>query len=177
MFWESPCYGSLSPCSGKMPSLLSRSMSVFQNCCYEEDYQLSTGEWNPAVFTERVVEGQREGGGRTLEHWICRTRGDVKLEVRNNWCNAGEWRRGLAEGGEEGRVRPLQCFAVGEHQSRAHLAAISAIRLQWDPNSENRKDTSRPCTTVHTDCAVQHYSLLFLTPCVHCSKYNYLSVP
>ncbi|CAB1448325.1 unnamed protein product [Pleuronectes platessa] len=27
---------------------------------------------------------------------------------------------------------PPQCFAVGEHQSRAHLAAIAAVRLQRD---------------------------------------------
>lgn len=64
------------------------------------------------------------------------------MEVRNNWCNAGECRRGLT-GGSVGvgggevcargaKVGPLQWFAVGEHQSRAHLAAISAFGLQWE---------------------------------------------
>lgn len=68
---------------------------------------------------------------------------------------------GLGEGGG-GRgesVGPLQCFAVGEHQSRAHLAAISAIRLQWDPilrEQEGHEAALRHCTPPTALCSIIH---------------------
>lgn len=84
---------------GTAKSLLT-GLSAF--ICPEVSQHLSTCELNPAVFTRGEIEGQRkrgrEKGGRTPEHRIYRTGGDVKLEVRNNWCNAGKWRRGSAGG-------------------------------------------------------------------------------
>ena len=121
-------------------------MSEFQNHCYDRTiislhlpWRQPTLEhlWMEAcsVYQERErAIGLREECGRALEHRIYRTGGgDFKLEVRNNWCNAGKWRRDLA-GGADGSesVRPPQCSAVGEHQSRAHLAAMAAVRLQRD---------------------------------------------
>ncbi len=120
---------------------------------------ISSFAWKPPEHMNETLQclprqteshrGQREGGGRTPEYWVCRTGGDVKLEVRNNWCNAGEWRRGLAAGGVEGiESQALQCFAVGEHQSRAHLATI---RLQRDPVFREQ---------VGHEPALQHYTPL-----------------
>lgn len=111
----------------------------------------------------RDIEGQKEGGGRTPEHWIYRTGGDIKLEVRNNWCNAGERRRGLVGGRRGVRVRPLQCFAVGEHQSIAHLAAISAFRHQGDPVLWEQRMCAGLAALYTANCTMQHYSPLLLT--------------
>lgn len=50
------------------------------------------------------ANGAREAGGaeerrcRRRCHHACRTGGDVKLEVRNNWCNAGKRGEALLEG-------------------------------------------------------------------------------
>lgn len=47
------------------------------------------------------ANGAREAGGaeeRRRHRRTCRTGGDVKLEVRNNWCNAGKRGEALLEG-------------------------------------------------------------------------------
>lgn len=109
------------------------------------------------------VYWERDGGterGRREDHWICGTGGDVKLEVRNNWCNAGEWRRG---------VRPLQCFALGEHQSRAHSTAISAVRLQWDPifrEQEGHEPALQHCTLLTAQCTSIIHSYYWPHVCI-----------
>lgn len=157
--------------------LLAGGLSAF--ICHEVSPHLSTREWNPAVFTERDIEGQGEGGGRTPEHWICRTGGDVKLEVRNNWCNAGEWRRGLAGGGgvegSESQDSAVLCCRRTSIQS-----PLSCHLCRQTPMGPRIQRTGRtwagPAALYTADCTMQqHYSLLLLTPCVHCSKYNYLA--
>lgn len=50
------------------------------------------------------ADGAREAGGAEerrccrRRHRTCRTGGDVQLEVRNNWCNAGKRGEALLEG-------------------------------------------------------------------------------